>query len=137
MIAELEVQKALRTRLISNAGVIANVPAEHIIDSSATRLRPAIILGESQSIDEGSSLKRSHTRIYHTLHLWAREASTQAVKAMAASVALAIRDGRLSLPAPLHCADLRVSNQRFLRDPDGEHSHGVVTLDILVAEDRP
>ncbi|WP_258552000.1 hypothetical protein [Paracoccus versutus] len=40
---------------------------------------------------------------------------------------------RLTLAAPLHCADARVSSMRFLRDPDGEHSHGVVVVEVLVS----
>lgn len=137
MIAEFEVQRAIRARLVSEPAVIARVPAANIVDTGDTRLRPAIILGESQSVDEGTSLKRAHTRIYHTLHLWARESSTESVKATGAAVARAIRTGRLILPEGLHCADMRVSGQRFLRDPDGEHSHGVLTLNILVTEARP
>ncbi|MFN4102646.1 MAG: DUF3168 domain-containing protein, partial [Pararhodobacter sp.] len=124
--------------LISNATVMALVPAAHILDTNQRPApRPSIILGESHSVDEGTSLRRAHTRIYHTLHIWVREPSLERSKGIASAVVAEMRKGRLVLPAGLHCADLRVSGQRFLRDPDGEHSHGVVTLDILVSEAAP
>lgn len=136
--AELEVQKALRERLISYPAVNALVPIAHILDTNQRPSpRPAIILGESQSLDEGTSLKRTRTRIYHTLHIWAREPSLERSKAIGEAVRAALRSGRLALPQGLHCADLLVASQRFMRDPDGEHSHGVVTVEILVTEDRP
>lgn len=138
MIAEVEVQKAIRARLIGDPAVLALVPLTHVLDTNQRPApMPSIILGESQSVDEGTSLKRAHTRIYHTLHLWAREPSLERAKIIGAAVVSALRMARLALPEGLHCADLRVASQRFLRDPDGEHSHGVVTLEILVTEVRP
>ncbi|TJZ93845.1 DUF3168 domain-containing protein [Paracoccus gahaiensis] len=135
---ELAVQKAIRDRLISYGVITVLVPAAHIFDTNQRPApMPSIILGESQSVDEGTSLRRAHTRIYHTLHIWAREASLERSKAIGAAVAAAMQLGRLTLPVGLHCADLRVSGQRYLRDPDGEHSHGVVTLEILIAEALP
>lgn len=135
---ELEVQKALRARLVSQQLVTALVPAANILDTNQRPApRPSIILGESQAIDEGTSLRRSHTRIYHTLHIWVREPSLERAKAIGGAVRTVLMNGRLALPEGLHCADLLVASQRYLRDPDGEHSHGVVTLEILIAEARP
>ena len=138
MIPELEVQKAILQRLNRNQDVINLVPASNILDTNQRPApRPAIILGESQSVDEGADLQRTRTRIFHTLHIWVREPSLERSKAIAGSIRAAMRLGRLALPVGLHCADLLVSSQRFLRDPDGEHSHGVVTLEILVTEAQP
>ncbi|TNH41277.1 DUF3168 domain-containing protein [Paracoccus haeundaensis] len=135
---ELEVQTALRARLVSHLAVTSLVPASNILDTNQRPApRPSIILGESQAVDEGTSLRRSHTRIYHTLHVWTREPSLEGAKAIGASIRSAIRMGRLTLPQGLHCADLLFASQRFMRDPDGEHSHGVITVEILVSEDRP
>lgn len=135
MSVDLEVQKAIRARLIATPAVVALVPAGHILDVNQRPAPvPSIILGESQEIDEGTSLKRSHTRIYHTVHVWQREASLEGAKQIAGTIRGAIRAGRLVLPAGLHCADLLVSSGRFMRDPDGEHSHGVLTIEALIAE---
>lgn len=130
-----EVQIALRTRLIATPELIALVPAANILD---THQRPApvpsIIIGEGQGVDEGTSLKRRHTRIYHTLNIWTREPSFKNAKLIADKIRLAVKPGRLVLPVGLHCADLLMKSSRFMRDPDGEHSHGIVTIEALIAE---
>lgn len=134
MSADLEVQKAIRARLISFPAVSALVPAANILDRNQRPVPvPGIMLGETQVVDEGTSLKRAHVRVFHTVHVWQREASLEGVKAIAWAVRSAIHSGRLSLGAGLHCADAFVSSTRFLRDPDGETSHGVVTVEVLVS----
>lgn len=137
MSAELEVQKALRARFTATAALMALVPASNVLDTNQRPAPvPSIILGESQAVDEGTSLKRTHTRVYHTIHVWKREASLAGVKAICGLIRQAVHHGpRLTLAAPYHCADLLVSSTRTFRDPDGEHSHGVVTVEALIVED--
>ncbi|MFJ1293247.1 DUF3168 domain-containing protein [Paracoccus yeei] len=131
---DLEVQKAIRARLTTYA---VGVPAAQIIDANQRPSKlPAILLGDSQAVDEGTSLRRAHTRVYHSLHVWQREPSLEGVKTIAGAIRGAIQSARLTLAAGLHCADARVSSMRFLRDPDGEHSHGVVVVEVLVSEER-
>lgn len=132
MSIDLEVQKAIRARLTTYA---VGVPPALILDANQRPAAlPAILLGDSQAVDEGTSLRRAHTRVYHTLHVWKKEPSLEGVKAIAGAIRSAIHSGRLVLAPGLHCADARVSSQRFLRDPDGEHSHGVVVVEMLVSE---
>ena len=131
MNVDLEVQKAIRARLVS----AAVLPAASIRDANARPSDlPAILLGDSQAVDEGTSLTRAHTRVHHTLHIWTREPSLEGVKALAGAVRAAIHAGRLALTEGLACADVHVSSMRFLRDPDGEHSHGVVVVEVLAVE---
>lgn len=131
---DLEVQKAIRARLTTYA---VGVPAAQIIDANQRPSKlPAILLGDSQAVDEGSSLRRAHTRVYHSLHVWQREPSLEGAKTIAGAIRSAIHSTRLTLAPGLHCADARVSSMRFLRDPDGEHSHGVVVVEVLVSEER-
>ena len=60
---DLEVQKAIRARLTTYA---VGVPAAQIIDANQRPSKlPAILLGDSQAVDEGTSLRRAHTRVYH------------------------------------------------------------------------
>jgi len=54
-----------------------------------------------------------------------------------AAIRAAVAVGRLDLGTGFHCADLRVSSMRQMRDPDGETSHGVVTVEALVKELAP
>ena len=135
---ERAVQVAIRSRLVATNGVVTLVPAANIRDVG---LRPAafptIALGESQAVDEGTSLKRAHTRVYHTLHVWVKEPTLEQVKVICAAIRKAIHAGRLTLSAGFHCADAQVSSMRQIRDPDGETSHGVVTVEVLVAEVQP
>ncbi|WP_406736979.1 DUF3168 domain-containing protein [Thioclava sp. GXIMD4215] len=135
MSADLEFQKAIRARMIASADVLALVPAASIIDrNQRPNPVPSIILGETQEVDEGG-INRSRTRIYHTLHIWQKEPSLAGAKAIAQAVRMAFRGPRLSMPAPYTCGDLLLASVRFLRDPDGEHSHGVMVIEGLISED--
>lgn len=137
MSVDLEVQKGIRARLTTWASVMDLVPPAHVLDTNQRPAPvPSIILGDSQAVDEGTSLRRAHSRVYHSLHVWTREPSLEGVKTICGEIRRAIHSGRLVLAAPLHCADVRVSSMRFLRDPDGEHSHGVVVVEVLVSEGR-
>ncbi len=132
---ELAVQISIRARLLATPAVIALVPAEAILDrNQRPNPSPSIVLGESQAADEATSLARAHVRVFHTLHVWKREASLEGVKAIGAAIRAAIHAGRLDLGAGLHCADALVTSMRQMRDPDGETSHGVVTVEVLVCE---
>lgn len=129
---DLEVQKAIRARLTTYD---VGVPPERIVDSNQrSSALPAILLGDSHAVDEETSLRRSHTRVYHSLHVWAKEPSLEGVKTICGTIRTAIHSARLALAPGLHCADAYVASMRFLRDPDGEHSHGVVVVEVLVAE---
>ena len=135
MSADLALQQALRARLVATPAVTALVPAASILDRHHRPApSPCIVLGETQEVDAGTSLQRRHTRIYHTIHVWVREASTEGGKAIGAAIRAALRAGRLDLGAGFHCADQRLSSARYLRDPDGETTHGVLTIEALVVE---
>jgi len=132
MSADLEVQKAIRARLVP--AVSALVPAANILDRHERPApTPSIILGETQEVDEGTSLKRAHVRIFHTIHVWKVEEGLVGCKAICAAIRSAIHSGRLVLGGGYHCADVRVADVRYLRDADGQTSHGVVTVEALVS----
>lgn len=138
MSIDLAVQKAIRARLVATSAVTALVPATAILDRNERPApSPSIILGESQTVDEGTSLRRAISRVYHSIHVWKREASTEGVKAISGAIRTAIHAGRLDLGTGFHAADGFVSATRFLRDPDGETSHGIVTVQVLVHEVAP
>lgn len=135
MSIELAVQIAIRSRLITTAEVTALVPQKNILDRSARPIiDPSIIIGEGHMMDEGNSIGRDRVRVYSTLHVWKREGSLAGVKSIAWAIRGAVRQGRLELGPVLHCADCLVSSHRYLRDPDGETSHAVVTVETLVQE---
>ncbi|NDV52164.1 DUF3168 domain-containing protein [Salipiger sp. PrR003] len=135
MSADLPVQIALRARLVASPAVTGLVPASSILDRNSTPApRPSIILGEVQVIDEGDSIARTRERIVHTLHVWKTEPSREGIKQIMAAMRAAIRSARLDLGTDYHCVDWRVSSVRALSDPDGESSHGVLTVEVLAEE---
>ena len=135
MTPELALQKAIRARLISEGEITSRVPAASILDRNERPApSPSIIIGEGQSVDEGDSIARDRTRVYLDLHIWKREPSTEGVKAIAGAIRDAIKAGKLAAVDGFHFADCYVQSARFLRDPDGETSHAVVTISAVVQE---
>jgi hypothetical protein len=127
----LSLQSAMRGALISDAAMTALVPAANIYDRHARpEVFPCVVLGEAQEIADDMTLERHHFRLYPTIHVWSREPSLIAVKAIAYQV-------RKTLVSASHAwpfIDFRYENTRFLRDPDGVTSHGVVTFEALGQE---
>lgn len=135
MTPELALQKAVRARLVANSQIGSLVPAASILDRNERPApSPSIVIGEGQSVDEGNSISRTLTRVYMDLHIWKREPSTVGVKAIAGAIRAAIQSTRFASIDGFHIADCYVQSARFLRDPDGETSHAVVTVNALVQE---
>lgn len=134
MSADHALQKALRARLVSNPEISGLVPASSILDTNQRPAPvPSIIIGEGQSL-EGDRLDRRDQRVVMTLHVWKKEPGLAGVKAIAGAVRAAVRMRNFAQTDGYHFADCRVSSMRFLRDPDGETAHGVVTVEALVCE---
>lgn len=133
MSGALAVQKAIRARLVATPAVVALVPASNILDRhSRPAPDPSIILGEDQEIDEGN-IARTRQRIHSTIHVWKKEPSLEGVKVIGGAIRTAIHSARLALDTGFHCGDCKVTASRFLRDPDGETSHGIITIETLIA----
>ena len=134
----LAVQRAIRARLIGVAAVTALVPAANIVDRHQLPvLDPSIVLGEDQVVDNDvNSLKRHLLRVYSTLHIWKREPSLAGVKLIGGEVRGALESTYAAAIADPDWASVlwRVQSVRYLRDPDGETSHGVMTIDSLIAK---
>lgn len=129
----LDFQKALRARLVASSAVTSLVPAAAILDRNARPvLDPSIIIGEGQTVpDDGLSRNRHIT--YADLHIWKTEAGLAGVKQIAGAIRDALADGFWSFDH-FHVADMQIAGTRFLRDPDGLHSHGIVSLQARVVE---
>lgn len=132
MSAALAVQIAVRNRLLAASAVTVLVPADNIVDRhSRPPLDPCINLGEGQEA-EGDRIDRSDRRVFLDLHVWKKEPGLEGVKAVAGAIRAAVYGSRLAASG-YHFGDCRVSS-RYLRDPDGETAHGVVTVEALVNE---
>ncbi len=135
MTPEIALQKAVRTRLISEPSLTSLVPATSILDRNERPAPdPSIIIGEGQSRDDGDSIARRLTTVFMDLHVWKKEPSTAGVKAIAGAVRKAINGPKFGPVDGFHFVDAYVSSARFLRDPDGETSHAVVTITAKVQE---
>lgn len=133
--AEIALQKSLRTRLITSQAVTAMVPADNILDRNQRPAPdPSIIIGEGQTIDEGESIARLLSRIFMDVHVWKKEQGLGGTKAIAITIRAAVMSRRMDLGDGYSCADLQVIRTRYLRDPDGETGHAVVTISALVEE---
>lgn len=134
--ASAAVQKAIRARLIATPAVLTQLPAGSILDRNERPApSPSIIIGEDQVVQDPITLARDYVRVHSTLHLWKKEQSFQGVKAIAGAMWLAIGvRAPLDLGNDFICCDCRIENVRYMRDPDGETSHGVMTVNTLVRQ---
>jgi hypothetical protein len=91
---------------------------------------PSIVFGEGQVVREPLTLAARHRRTYATLHLWTK--SMPAARAIGGAVTAAVESAPLVLEDGHHAISTVVREVRFLRDPDGETAHGVLTVDCLL-----
>ena len=124
----LDLQKAIRARLLASADLMALVPADNVLDSTGRpELMPAVLIGEGQTV-----YSRFGSTTYATLHIWMQEPGLAGSKAIASAIVAAVKvdaqiEGVLVLDNFV-CLDLQVTQTRFMRDPHGSFSHGVVTV---------
>jgi hypothetical protein len=133
MSASLALQIALRGLLTADAVVTALIPAGSIFDRSARpEAFPCIILGEATEVPADHVVQR-YTRVVSTVHVWQREAGLTGVKEIAGAIRKAV-NGTYPVLDGGRCLDLRFTGARFMRDPDGVTSHGVMTFEAVVEE---
>ncbi|WP_316227877.1 MULTISPECIES: DUF3168 domain-containing protein [unclassified Bradyrhizobium] len=124
----LELQKAIRARLLASAELMALVPPDNILDTNGRPERvPCLNIGEGQTV-----YRRFDSTSYATLHVWFQEPGLVNAKAAVSAIVQAIRvdaqiHGVLNLDS-FTVLDLAVTQTRFMRDPHGSFSHGIVTV---------
>jgi len=129
----LELQKAIRTRLVAASAVTAFVPAVSIVDRNGVPATfPSILIGEGQTVPGGDIARLRH-EAYLDLHIWQKETGLAFSKQVAGAIRDALADTQW-IATGLHVADLYVTSSRFMRDPGGIHSHGVISLTANVVE---
>jgi hypothetical protein len=129
----LALQKAIRARLVATSAVTALVPAANVLDkNSRPEVFPSINIGEGQTVP-GDGLARNRHTVFADLHVWQTEAGLAVNKAIVGAI-------RQAFGAPFytidghHVADLSITSARFMRDPDGVHSHGIVSIEAQLVE---
>lgn len=132
MSADLALQKALRAVLVARAELVALVPAASILDRNARpNPSPSIIIGEGQEADAGFATG-GVVRLVHSLHVWKEEPSLVGVRLICWQIRQALRAGRVALDGGFVLGGWS-STVRYMRDPDGLTSHGVVTVTATVS----
>jgi len=129
----LALQKAIRARLIGTPAVTALVPAANVLDkNSRPEVFPSIIIGEAQTVP-GDGLARTRYTVFADLHLWQTEPGLAFVKGVAGALWGAFRTPFYTIDGH-HVADLHITSSRFIRDPDGLHSHGIISVEAQLVE---
>lgn len=129
----LALQATIRARLSADASVTDLVPADAILDRNTRPERfPCIIIGEGQTIP-GDDYSRFHETVYADLHIWTEGAGLTEVKAIAGAIRAALRPSPWAVQDH-RCHALVVANARYMRDPAGALSHGVVSVEAILQE---
>jgi hypothetical protein len=124
----LALQQAIRSRLIASAELTALVPPDNVLDATGRpEVVPCVNIGEGQT-----EFRRFNSTAYSTLHVWFQEPGLVGCKAAVSAIAEVLRidaqiDGVLHLDG-FTCHDLAITQTRFMRDPHGSYSHGIVTV---------
>lgn len=124
----LDLQKAIRVRLLGSEELLILVPPDNILDATGRPERmPCVNIGEGQTV-----YGRFTSTTYATIHVWFEEPGLVKAKQAAGLIIDALRvdaqiSGVLTLDSFI-CHDLGVTQTRFMRDPHGPFSHGIVTV---------
>jgi hypothetical protein len=133
MSASLAFQTHARALLVADAGLIALVPADNIVDANGRpEVSPRIVLGDDQELPADEVVGR-YTKLAATLHVWVKEPGLVQTKTIAGRLRRILSGQRWTLD-DYRCMDTRFQSARFLRDPDGETTHGVVTFEATIEE---
>ncbi|RCS25838.1 DUF3168 domain-containing protein [Phyllobacterium salinisoli] len=129
----LAVQRLIYSRLTSNASLLALLPADAIFDRNARPERfPCVVVGEAQTVGDDIDCGPS-SEVYSTVHVWTKEEGFRSCKTIAGAVRRALWQAE-GIFDGFRVLDTGFENSRFLRDPSGEHSHGIVTFFSPVEE---
>ncbi|WP_407192525.1 DUF3168 domain-containing protein [Bradyrhizobium sp. STM 3566] len=128
----LALQKAIRSLLIASPELMALVQPEHVLDANGRpEIMPAVYIGEDQTI-----FRRWVATTHATLHVWFQEPGlVQCKEAVSAIVAVLRIDAQADGVLPIDgftVLDMQTTQTRYMRDPHGSFSHGVVTVAAIV-----
>ncbi|WP_426609492.1 DUF3168 domain-containing protein [Bradyrhizobium sp. McL0616] len=128
----LALQKASRLRLIASPELMALVQADHVMDANGRpEIMPAVYIGEGST-----TFRRWDATTYATLHVWFAEPGLAQCKEAVSAIVAALRiDAQANGVLPIDgftVYDMQATQTRYLRDPHGSFSHGVVTVAAIV-----
>lgn len=130
--ASLAAQRKAVAAMRAYGPLVALVPADNIFDrNQRPEVTPCVIIGEGQTVGDDAQCVQA-SDVYLNLHVWTKETGFVACKSIAGEIRRALRD----LVAKQDGLDVAFNfdDARFLRDPGGELSHGIVTMHVRVWE---
>lgn len=130
--ASLAAQRLAVVGMRARPHLTALVPATNIFDrNERPEVFPCVIVGEAQTVGDDATCIVA-AEVFLTIHVWTAENGMVGCKSIAGEIQRALRS-LSGLQDGWQC-DFNFEDARYLRDPDGLHSHGVVTFRVL-AED--
>lgn len=130
--ATLAAQAIIVDVLRNNEAVKALVPHRAILDkNSRPETFPCIIVGEAYAA--GSDLHEwEASEVYAEVHVWTRESGMAQCKNIAGAVRRAMKN--IDRVHDGFRSSFNFETSRFMRDPSGDHAHGVVEFMALSDE---
>lgn len=129
--ATLALQKALRSRLNASSALKAIIPAGNIgLDSRRPEAMPCVLIGPA-NINFADDYDQFYHELFCDVHVWAADAGLTTVKSTAEVIRQIVQAG--SWVVEDHQAiSVKLASARYLRDPDGVHSHAVLTIEAIL-----
>lgn len=125
----LAVQGVIFERLFRSSDLPMNV----VFDEGDPSAFPCIIIGEATT-QYPDYYEDFHTVCTSDVHIWTEESNLASVKKLTGIVREALWQGPWTVDGH-RCANLRIQQARYMRDPDGKHSHGILTVSAILQED--
>lgn len=122
----LAIQKVIYDRLTDDDDLLALV-SDAIFDRSGRPERfPCVVIGEGQTV-----FHDFHAGVHADLHVWAEEPGLVIAKRIGSAIIAALEDCPWQAEG-LCVHDMSVKATRYLRDPSGKFSHGVLSYVAIV-----
>ncbi|MGX9144979.1 DUF3168 domain-containing protein [Mesorhizobium sp. 128a] len=81
--------------------------------------------------DEGCIVSGTHT---FQLDVWSRSVGFPVCKQIGDRIKAVLHEANFDIPTENALVEIRVPSMRYVRDPDGLTSHGIVTVTALIEE---
>jgi len=131
-------QVAIVAKLRADPDVVAIVAASPVAGVSTPGVwdrvppnakRPYIVVGEIQVLaDDAEGIVGSES--FNTIHVWADDLGMKTAKRLAGVVRKSLHEAELSLTGQ-RLIEIRFAETRFINDPDGVLTHGIMTFRAL------
>lgn len=133
--ASLALQRSLRTAFAAH-GTLSALVGGRIFDTSSKPTEfPTVVIGEDQVVNDAAHGYEG-SEVFATVHVWSRDSGMTQTKNIVGAMREAL-PGAIETVDGHRIAHVHFEGARYLRDPDGQTRHGVVTIRALVGKAVP